>query len=41
LEEFNKLSHAYDELKELWKTCPCHEEPRPSHIVKINFVELK
>uniref|UniRef100_A0A915MF95 Uncharacterized protein n=1 Tax=Meloidogyne javanica TaxID=6303 RepID=A0A915MF95_MELJA len=32
LEEFNKLSHAYDELKELRKTCPCHEEPRPSHI---------
>uniref|UniRef100_A0A915NG67 Uncharacterized protein n=1 Tax=Meloidogyne floridensis TaxID=298350 RepID=A0A915NG67_9BILA len=39
LEKFNELSQAYDELKELWKTCPCHEEPRPSHIVKILLIE--
>nr|CAD2177534.1 unnamed protein product [Meloidogyne enterolobii] len=32
LEKFKELSNAFDELKELKKTCPCRDEPRPSQI---------
>uniref|UniRef100_A0A915LMW0 Uncharacterized protein n=1 Tax=Meloidogyne javanica TaxID=6303 RepID=A0A915LMW0_MELJA len=33
LEKFKELNNAFEELKELKKTCPCHDdEPRPSHI---------
>nr|CAD2153003.1 unnamed protein product [Meloidogyne enterolobii] len=39
LEKFKELNNAFNELKKLKKTCPCRDdEPRPSHIVKINLM---
>jgi len=33
LEEYNKLKTAFAELLDLYKQCPCDDEPRPKTIV--------